>query len=194
MKAQPKFGGGVDRILQPHAVRVEIKVVRTQATARKRQFRQPDLGRDEHMLRPHARPDRVEPLQPAKEQRILRPRHGAGHALVKMVMGIHETRCDDTALRLDNLTLCPKALPDLGNHAVAQQQVRARKLPPGVVHRDKVIRAADEGLCHRSHFRYARLMQSVCGRWKTGERTDLRENLSHPAWAGQSGASRQLDQ
>ena len=130
VKAQPKFGGGVDRILQPHAVGVEIKVVRTQATARECQFRQPDLGRDEHMLWPHARPDRVEPLQPAKEQRILRPRHGAGHALVEMVVGVHETRCDDTALRLDNLTLCPKALPDLGNHAVAQQQVRARKLPP----------------------------------------------------------------
>ena len=138
------------------------------------------------MLRPHTRPDGIEPLQPAKKQRVLCARHGAGHALIQVMMRVHEARRDDAALRLDNLALRPKALPDLGNHPVAQQQVCTCKLPPGIVHRDKVIRAADEGLCHRSHF-------SLCPShakcvWPMENERENRPlgHLSHPAGAGQS--------
>ena len=51
VKAQADLGRGVDRILQPRPVGIEVKVVRTKRTPRQCQFGQAHLGRDMHVVR-----------------------------------------------------------------------------------------------------------------------------------------------
>ena len=101
MKAHPDLVCCGNRVVQPRAVGVKIQVIRGQRAARQRQFGQPDLGRGEHLFRAKARPDRIERLQPAEEQRVLSAGHCTGQGLVKMVMGVHQSRCDDAACGVD---------------------------------------------------------------------------------------------
>ncbi len=107
---------------------IEVEVIRGHRAARQRQLRQPDQRRDAHLLRPEPRPDRIERLQPAEEQRVLPAGHGAGQRLVEMVMGVDEARRDDAALRLDDRARGAQSLPDLGDHAAPDQDVTARDL------------------------------------------------------------------
>ena len=74
------------------AVREEVEVVRAHRAAGERQLGEPELRRDEHVLGLIARPDRIERLQPAEEQRVLPGRHRPGQRLVEVVVGVDEPR------------------------------------------------------------------------------------------------------
>ena len=65
-----------------HGLETSGEVIRGQAAARECQLCQPQLGGDLQMRRSHARPDRVERLEPTEQQRILPARHGPGQCLV----------------------------------------------------------------------------------------------------------------
>ena len=87
------------------AVREEVEMVGAHGAARERELREAELRRDEHVLGLHARPDRVERLQPAEEQRVLPGRDRLGQRLVEMMVGVDEARRDDAARGVDD---CPR--------------------------------------------------------------------------------------
>ena len=95
--------GRLDRVLEPHAVRVEVEVVRAHRAARERELGEADLGRDDHVLGLHPRPDRVERLQPAEEQRVLPGRHRLRQRLVEVMVGVDEPRRHHAAAGVEHL-------------------------------------------------------------------------------------------
>ena len=136
-------------VIQARPVGEEIQMIRGQRAARKRQFRQPHLSRDKHLLRPKPRPDRVKRFQPAKEERILASRHGAGQGLIEVVVGVDQTRRHHTALGLQHLG--PRRLqraPHGGNHPAADQHIAPGNLFARTVHGDNGIGIADQKFRH----------------------------------------------
>ena len=104
-KRMPTVAGRLDRVLEPRPVREEIEMVRAHGAARERQLGEPELRRDEHVLRLIPRPDRIERLQPAEEQRVLPRRHRPRQGLVEVVVGVDEPRRHHAAARVDHLAL-----------------------------------------------------------------------------------------
>ena len=136
-------------VIQARPVGEKIQMIRGQRAARKRQFRQPHLSGDEHLLRPKPCPDRVKRFQPAKEERILASRHGAGQGLIEVVMGVDQTRRHHTALGLQHLG--PRRLqraPHGGNHPAADQHIAPGNLFARAVHGDNGISIADQNIRH----------------------------------------------
>ena len=117
-------------------------------TARQRQFRQPGLGRDEHFLGAEPRPDGIERLQPAKQQRILPARNGAGQGLIQVVMGIHQTGRHNTAARLDHPADGCQSDPHGSNHPAADQHISPGDLAPCAVHRHDAVRTPNKDFGH----------------------------------------------
>ena len=146
VKPQPHLRRRRDRVIQPRPVGEQIEMIRCHRAARKRQFRQPDLGRDEHFLRPETPPDRVKRLQPAEEQRILPPRHGPRQRLVQMVMRVHQSRRHHATRSLHHLARGRQALPQGGDDTPAQQHVAPGNLAPRPIHGDNRRRTPDQDL------------------------------------------------
>ena len=149
VESQPHLARRLDGVVEPGAIRVEVEVIGRGRAARQRQFGEPDHGRDPHLLGTEPRPDRVERLEPAEQQRVLPSRHRAGQGLVEVVMGVDETRGDETAGGVDHFAGRFQPGADRGDDPVAQEDVGARELRPRVVHRQHDLRAPDQYLAHR---------------------------------------------
>ncbi len=84
-----------------------------------------------------AGPERIERLQPRKEVGLLRP--GAGERLIEVVVRVDEPRRDQRAAEvLEVLGEGRRALADLDDEAVLDQDPRVVELRAGVVHGDDV--------------------------------------------------------
>ena len=146
MEAQAYRGGGLDRVFQPHAVGIDIKVVRTHPAAGERKLGQAELRGDEHVLGPHPRPDGIERLQPAEQQRVLPGRHGARQRLVEMVMGIDERRRHHAAGGVDDLPVgrvFRAARAHAADASAFHENVGVGRLAAVPVHRDDDVCVAD---------------------------------------------------
>mmetsp|Transcript_23739 Transcript_23739/g.42523 ORF Transcript_23739/g.42523 Transcript_23739/m.42523 type:complete len:235 (-) Transcript_23739:376-1080(-) len=148
MKPQPDFGCRCDCIVEATTVGIKVQVIRAQRTTRQRQFCQTDLGRDKHMFRREPRPDRIERLQPPKQQRILRGRHRTGHRLVQMVVRVHEARRHHTTLCQHHLAGGLQTAAYFGDQAIADQNIGLCQFAPVVVHGHDVGRVADQPFIH----------------------------------------------
>ncbi len=143
--------GGVDLVLQPRAVGEEVEVVRRQGAARERQLGETHEGGEVDLLRPHARPDRVERLEPAEEQRVLPGGDGAGQGLEQVVVGVDEARRDHAAGGMDDLVGLSRQVgggADLLDHAIAGEEGAVRDLPAGGVHGHEDLGMAEEEGAH----------------------------------------------
>ena len=78
------------------------------------------------MLWRELRPNRVEGLQPSKQQRILRSRNRPSERLVEMVVGVHKARRHNASLRMNDLSGCCQISPDGNDRAVTYQNVCVR--------------------------------------------------------------------
>ena len=152
MEPQPDFRRSVNGVFQPRPVGINVKMIRTERTPRQRQFRQPHLRGGEHVIRCKARPNRIERLQPAKQQRILTARHSAGQGLVKVMMGVHQARRDHTASGLYHRAVMGQRMADLRNHPVVDQHVSAHQFAAGVIHGQDVVGVADQNIWHLCGF------------------------------------------
>jgi hypothetical protein len=154
MEADADRARRLDRVLEAHAIRKDIEVVRAQRAAGKRQLGEPDLRGDEHVVGLHPRPDRIERLQPAKKQRVLSGGNRPGQDLIKVVVSVHEARRHHASGGVDHLVrrIRFRAGPPRGDrcdrcdHPAVNPHV-ADKLAPVVIHgRDR--RVADDKARH----------------------------------------------
>ena len=150
VKPQTQFSRRMDRILQPCAIWIEVQVIRTQRTSRKRQLSQPHLRRDMKMIGRHPRPDRIQRLQPAKQERILPRRHSPRQRLVQMVMGVYQTRCDHAALCLHDLARAVQAGSDLRDDTAGDKDVTIGQLAALIIHRNNGLGIFDKKFKHRT--------------------------------------------
>ena len=102
-KAHANLGGGVNAVVQAHAVGVDVEVVAAGGAAAHQQFGHGDLGRDMHHVGRQAGPDRVEPAQPAKQLGVLYRRNGSRQALVHVVVRVDQPRHDQVVSRVNHV-------------------------------------------------------------------------------------------
>ena len=74
-------------------------------------FRQRGLGGNEDILGCHPRPDRVERFQPVEEIGILGCRNRAGEGLIKMVVGVDQSRQNQVPAQIKDFISCRQAVP-----------------------------------------------------------------------------------
>ncbi len=156
LESQPDRIGCGHRIIETGSVGKDVLVIRAERTAGQRKLGQGHQSRDMDLFGAKPRPDRIECLKPAKEQRILTGRHSLGQALIEMVMGVHKARRDNASLGLDHLAIRCQAGADLRHRAIPDQQICAREFAPVIVHRDEPIGAVDQHLTHATLFSRAR--------------------------------------
>ena len=162
--------GRLDGVLEPDAVGVEIEVVGARPAARQGELRQTELRRDEHVLGPHPRPDRVERFQPPEKESVLARRHRAGQRLVQVVMGVDERGRRHAAAGVDDLPpggVGGSAGADARDPAVLDEDIRARRLAPVGVHRDDRVGVADPEFPGRQRIAPFRIGETEVSR-KTG--------------------------
>ncbi len=136
MRSPISWRGG-DLVVQPGAVREEIKMVGGGGAAREGQLGQGGLGGGEDILRVQARPDRVERGQPVEEVGILGGRDGARQGLVEMVMGVDQAGQDQVAGQVEDfigLVGQTGSCPYLFDEAVANKKTTVGNLPLVVIH------------------------------------------------------------
>ena len=149
VKAQTHLAGGGNGVIQPRAIGKQIEMIRGQRAARQGQLCQTHLRADKHLFRPEPGPDRIKPLQPAEQQRILPPRYGAGQGLIQVVVGVDQTRRHHTAARRDHLgPRCLKPAPHGGNHPAPDQHIAPGNLFARAVHGDNRLGLADQDIRH----------------------------------------------
>ena len=161
VKAQPHLGGGMDGVVQPPTVGKEVEVIRGQTAARECQLCQPQLGGDLQMRRSHARPDRVERLEPTEQQRILPARHRARQVLVEVVVSVDEPRRDHRIAGLNDRFITLKPGADLGNHPVPDPDVDGFQHPPRIIHGEQGFNVLDQKSRHDFTLHLSPV--SVCG-------------------------------
>ena len=82
---------------------VEVQVIGAGGAARHREFGQSDERTHVHRLFVDGPPQRIQRLQPAEQRLVGHRREGPREVLVDVVMGVDETRRDETVGRVDDL-------------------------------------------------------------------------------------------
>ena len=163
MEPQPNLGGRCDRIIKPRAVWIQVQVVRTHRAARQRKFSKADLGRDMHLFGPEPRPNRVERLQPAKQQGILATGHRPRQGLVQVVMGIHQPRRDHGTVAGNGFgPIQWKARTNLGDLPPAQTQIDAAQNAAPRIHGYQRVDIPDQGVLHLLVARLGEYLERCC--------------------------------
>jgi hypothetical protein len=66
-----------------------------------------------------------------------------------MVVRVHQAGCDNAPLGQHDLgDWCPQPLTDLGDHAIADQDIGPGQLSAGIVHRHDGIGVSDQDIGH----------------------------------------------
>ena len=107
VKAHADLGGGLDAVVEPDAVRVDVEVVAGWWCSPTAAARPSRSGSRPRTISGVSRgPDRVERAQPAEQLAVLRGRHHAGQALVHVVVRVDEAGDHDVAGQVDHLVGC----------------------------------------------------------------------------------------
>ena len=138
MEADADLAGPVDAVGKRAAAGVKVEVIRGERASGKCEFAQTECCREPHVVGREAGPNRVEGLQPSKQERVLSGGNGAGEGLVEVVVGVDEARCDDAAPGIDNVIgRGGKIGSDRFDLAVFCEKAALFDLPPVVVHSDE---------------------------------------------------------
>ena len=152
MKPDSDLVRGLDGIVKPGAVRVDVEVIRGRRAAGEHEFAHRGRGRDADHLGRQVRPDRVMRLQPTEEFRILPARRRARQRLHHVVMRIDEAGQYDMARKVDDLVGLRQRIRSRANRdnlRSVDQDEAASNLAPGLVHRRD-----DEGILEKSLARH----------------------------------------
>ena len=121
MKPQAQLRRPVDGVVQPGSIGIEIEMIGGGRIVRQRQLREPKLRGDPHLLWPKSCPNRIERLEPSKEERILPARHSPCQGLIEMVMRVHETRRDNATARVHHVRIWCNHIAHGRDHTVVDQ-------------------------------------------------------------------------
>ena len=137
-KRMPIAGGGLERVVEPAAVGIEVEVVAGRGAAGQQQLGEAGQRRDADHLRRQPRPDRIERAQPVEEARVLRRRQRAGQRLEQVVVGVDEAGQEDVPGQVDDVVGRSRqggARPDRLDQVTAHEDAAVDELGAGVVHR-----------------------------------------------------------
>jgi len=151
MQAQPHLARAGDFIVQPRAVGEQVQVVGCRGTARQRQFGQRCLRGNKNIFGGHARPDRVERLEPVEQVGVLSGGHGAREGLVKMVVGVDQTGQHKVAGHIQNFIRVLRQIlraANLLDKPVAGEQSTGDNFPALCIHGNQKVCITDEKRCH----------------------------------------------
>ena len=93
---------GLDAVVQPHAVGVDVEVVAAGGAARQQQLGHRHLRAHAHHLGRQPGPDRVQAAQPGKQLGVLHARNGARQGLDHVVVCVHQPRHHEVSARVDH--------------------------------------------------------------------------------------------
>ena len=127
------------------------------------------MGGDSHILRAHARPNRVKRLQPTKEQSVLPCRHRTGQALVHVVMCVHEPGRDKAPRGLHNLRIAGRqTVPKLNHLPIPKAEVGILQFASAIIHGQDRSGVADQDMTHQRGLSFNRRGAAVTLAQPTG--------------------------
>ena len=102
MEAQADRARGVDRVVKPAAIGIQVKMIAGCRTSRKHQLGHRDARRHVEHFRCDPRPERVVRAQPSEKIGVLCCRDSAGQRLEEMMVRVDESRQHDLAAAVDH--------------------------------------------------------------------------------------------
>ena len=140
VKAHSHRARGLDRVIEPTAVREKVEVIRRRRAAGEQELRHRGLGRHLDHFRREPRPDRIETGEPVEERGVLRDGERPRQALEHVVMRVDEARQDDVTRQVDDDVGGCRHVgggADRGDYVVLDVQAAAANLAPLRIHRDQ---------------------------------------------------------
>ncbi len=123
-KRMPMASAASIEVVEPRAVREQVEMVARRGAARQHQLGHRSPGRDLDHLGREPGPEQVEVREPAEQLGVLGLGHGAGQALVHVVVGVDQPGHHHVAAQVDRLGLA--ACQGLG---VDRRQLRPWRRP-----------------------------------------------------------------
>ncbi len=156
VKAQADLARDFDLIVDAAAVGPQVGVIARRRATGEQQFGTCDGGRAAQGGGRQPRPDRIERDEPIEQLDVLRAGNRARQRLKEVVMGIHESRNDDAAARVDHAVGLARQLrgrPERFDRAVAHEDRCVAQHAVRIVEGLDVRRIANQQRSHSSALR-----------------------------------------
>jgi hypothetical protein len=141
VESDSQLATGLDFIIQFGTIWKQVQVVGSSRAAAERQFGERGLRGGEDVVGHQARPDRIERFEPVEQVGVLGSRDGARESLVKVVMGVDQSRQDDMAGKVKNFVGAggqPGSGADLFDEPIADKKTAIGDFPLMVVKCGKI--------------------------------------------------------
>ena len=156
-EAHADAAGGLDAVVQPYAVGIDVEVVAAGGTTTQQQLGHRHLRAHPDHLRRQPGPDRVQTTEPTEQFGVLHPRHGARQVLRHVVVRVDQPWRDQMVARINHLVrvLRQVGAGTDGFDQIATNEERgitqlARALRLGVVEGGKAVGVLDQQRRHEA--------------------------------------------